>query len=146
MNNKFDITVLLVVSFFCQVSFTQDLSEGLLLHYSFDGSYADESINENDGIAYGTTFVTDRFGVSSSACYFDGINDYINFPNLEALKPELPVSFAFWVKYDDFNFENTSIFNTSFEEDVNSGIYLTSTAADYRYAVGFGDGSYGSDN
>ena len=67
------------------------------------------------------------------------MNDYVNFPNLEELKPELPVSFSFWIKYTSDSNLDRAVFNTSFEEDINSGVFFTSSQATNRYALGFGN-------
>src|SRR5690606_40255102 len=85
--------------------FSQDLTDNLLLYYSFDGDTNDSSINGNDGINFGATFANDRFGNPNSAIYFDGVNDYVNFPNISELKPDLPISFSFWIKRSE---EHTS--------------------------------------
>ncbi|MFC2137499.1 FISUMP domain-containing protein, partial [Bacteroidota bacterium] len=46
-------------------------------YYPFTGNTNDSSGNENHGTANGATLTTDRFGNSNSACFFDGIDDYI---------------------------------------------------------------------
>src|SRR5690606_41697402 len=83
------------------------------------GDTNDSSINGNDGINFGATFANDRFGNPNSAIYFDGVNDYVNFPNISELKPDLPISFSFWIKYESYNSDDRDVFNTSFEEDRN---------------------------
>ena len=119
----------------------QDITEDLLLHYSFDNNLQDVSENSYDAINFGASFTEDRLGNQNGAIYFDGINDYINLPNLIELKPELPVSFSFWIRYDSDNFNDRDVFNTSFEEDVNSGIYFNSQQSTGNFAINYGDGS-----
>ena len=148
MKNNF---ILLFLFFICEVS-----SQELLLHYSFDGNTLDSSTNGYDGSLFGVSFVPDRNGTPNSAAYFDGLDDYISFPNITELKPNLPISISFWVRYDSDNYRDRTVFSTSFEEDVNSGIYLTSQSTTGKYALGYGDGtnnyssanirSYKSDN
>ncbi len=121
--------------------FSQNLEEGLLLHYNFDNNLEDSSSNEYDATNYGATYTTDRFGNENSAIYFDGINDYINFPNLDALKPELPVSFSFWIKYESDDYQDCEVFTTSYEDDVNSGVYFNSQSSTNKYAVNFANGN-----
>ena len=116
-------------------------SQELLLHYSFDNNLDDLSGNDYTGSPSGVTFVADRNGNPNSAVSFDGVNDFINFPNISELKPDLPVSFSFWVKYESNNVQDRVVFNTSFKEDVNSGIYLTTQSSTGKLAVGYGDGS-----
>lgn len=117
------------------------LEENLLLHYKFDGNTNDETANQFDGLPNGVTYVNDRFGNENSAVHFDGVNDFIDLPNLPELKPQLPVSFSFWIKYDSTEYTNTEVFNTSFQEDESSGIYFNSQISTDNYAINFGDGS-----
>lgn len=112
-----------------------------ILHYPFDNNALDDSGNNYNGIIFGATFGSDRFGNPNSAVYFDGIDDYIEFPNITELKPDLPVSFSFFIKYDDLEYENSTVFNTSFEEDVNSGIYMNIQSSTGKYQISYGDGS-----
>lgn len=132
------VTLLLIlISFSC----LSQIEENLLLHYKFDGNTLDETENQFDGLPNGVTYANDRFGNENSAVHFDGINDFIDLPNLSALKPQLPVSFSFWIKYDSPDYTNTEVFNTSFQEDESSGIYFNTQASNGNYAVNFGDGS-----
>ncbi len=121
--------------------FSQDITDNLLLEYSFNGNTNDSSINENHGINFGATFVEDRFGNPNSAIYFDGIDDYVEFPNLVELKPDLPISFSFWINHHSLNPEDRDVFNTSFAEDISSGVFFNSQIATGNYAINFGDGS-----
>ncbi len=121
--------------------FGQDITENLLLHYTFDNTFLDASDNNYDATNFGASFVEDRFGNSNGALLFDGIDDYINLPNLTALKPNLPVSFSFWIRYDSEGANDRDVFNTSFEEDVNTGIYFNSQQSTGNFAVNYGDGS-----
>lgn len=118
----------------------QTIYDNMLLYYNLDGDATDASGNGYDGVVNATP-ATDRFGNPNGAMYFNGVDSYINFPNMAALKPQLPVSFSFWAKYDSGSFMERVVFNTSLEEDVNSGVYLTSSSTTGQYAVGYGDGS-----
>ena len=124
-------------------SFVENINTdaNLLLDYPFNGNTDDISGNQYHGENFGATYTNDRFGNENSAILFDGIDDYVNFPNITTLKPNLPVSFAFWIRYDSDEVEGRDLFSTSFEEDVNTGIYFTSQASTGNYAIGFGDGS-----
>lgn len=126
---------------FSLVASAQDINQDLIVHYSFDGTYNDVSGNGRHATNAGTSFSPDRFGNPDSAISFDGVDDYIILPNIAELKPDLPISFSFWVKYNNLNTSDTDLFNTSFEDDRNSGVYLTLQASTGNYAVGFGDGS-----
>lgn len=119
------------------------ISNNLLLHYAFDGSTNDNSVNANHGTAFGgVTYGSDRFGNLNSAAYFDGTNDYVEFPNSSQLKPNLPVSFSFWIKYTSSSYQNQVVFNTSFEENRSTGVWFNSSSSTNSYAANFGDGTY----
>jgi hypothetical protein len=60
-------------------------TNGLVGWWPFNGNANDESGNGNDGIVNGATLTTDRYGSTSKAYSFDGINDDIlvqDSPNL----------------------------------------------------------------
>ncbi len=121
--------------------YSQTLTDSLLLYYNFENGAVDISGNGYDGVLNATP-VADRFGISGSAMSFNGIDEYIDFPNLKELKPELPVSFSFWIKYDSPDRNDRALFNTSFMEDRSAGISFNNTANTGRYAIGMGDGSF----
>lgn len=120
---------------------SQDLSQGFLLNYAFDGNADDSSGNGFHGVNYRANYVEDRFGNEFSAIYFNGVDSYVDLPNNFDLKPELPVTFSFWIKYNDNSYEHSTVFNTSFEEDVNSGVYMNIQSSTSKYQISFGDGA-----
>lgn len=132
----------LLFFFFLIFSFSQEINDNILIHYKFNGNYIDDSQNDNNGTNYGTIFVEDRFGNPESAVYFDGENDYIEFPNISTLKPDLPVSFSFWVKYDVIEGNFNYILNTSHEEGVSSGVYFNTEKETGKFSVNYGDGTH----
>lgn len=83
---------------FAEVCFA-GLNDGLVASYPFSGNANDESGNGNNGIVYGATLTTDRFGNPNSAYYFNGIDSYIQTP-----KPEIyqngNFTIAYWMKYE----------------------------------------------
>ena len=101
---------------------SQNINDHLLLHYSFDGNFNGESVHVNNGNNHGATFTEDRFVNPHSACYIKGIDNYIEFPNIRELKPDLPVSMAFWIKYGSDSYMDRAVLGTSFEEDRNAGV------------------------
>lgn len=118
------------------------LNNGLLVHYKFDGNVNDASANSLHGASFELTFDKDAEGNENSAAYFNGLNAFVALPNLEQLKPELPVTIAFWVNYKSDLTTDRAIFNTSFEENRNTGIFFTEQSSTGNYALGFGDGTY----
>jgi len=87
-------------------------------------------------------YVNDRNDNPNSAVYFDGVDDFIDLPNLIELKPELPISFSFWIKYESDNYQDRAVFNTSFEDDRSSGVYFNTQISTGNYAINYGDGTY----
>ena len=137
------ITFFFVGFFFTVAAFSQDLTQHLLLRYPFDGNMNDVSGNGYSGTPFGgVTYGTDRFGNANSTAYFDGIDDYVNFPNLTVLKPNLPVSFSFWINYTSDTFNNQVVFNTSFEENHCTGVWFNSSLSNNGHAANFGNGAY----
>ncbi len=122
--------------------FSQDINFGLKLYYPMNGNVEDYSGNNFDGDPYGVTYTEDRFGNPNGACHFNGIDNYVNFPDDNELKADFPISFSFWVKYDDLSYQKQTVFNTSFEENRSTGVWFNSTSSTGRYAVNFGDGNY----
>ncbi len=122
--------------------FAQNLTEGLLLDYKFNGNTDDSSGNGYHGLNYRGNFVEDRLGNPFSAIVFNGIDSYVDLPNIIELKPDLPVSFSFWVRYDSEDYRDRELFNTSFEEDVSTGISFNSQISSGNYAINYGNGVY----
>lgn len=127
--------------FIFSYSSAQIVNENLLLYYPFDGNAEDVSGNDYHADEHEVVYVEDRNGNPESAIYFNGIDSFIDFPNLPELKPDLPVSFVFWVKYDSDLYTDRELFNTSFEEDISSGVFFNSQQATGRFTISFGDGS-----
>jgi hypothetical protein len=72
---------------------------GLVAYYPFNGNANDESGNEYNSIVYGATPTSDRKGNPNSAYDFDGINDWIHFPNTkDNLIFQNQISLTFWIK------------------------------------------------
>lgn len=97
-------------------------TEGLIAYWPFNGNAKDKSGNGNDGIVYGTTLTTDRFGKENSAYYFDGLNDYIDIGN--NVKPPFPATICLWLKIEDMS-NNYCLFRNDIWD--NTG---------YRYGLG----------
>ena len=118
---------------------SQNINDSLLIYYPFNGNSTDQSGNGFDGIVNGATLVNDRFGNANSAYYFDGVDDYINLPNDQKLKPGLPVSFAFWAKYDNPAPGYSNVFTSDYKENIYSGVWVTSSVVG-SISINIGDG------
>ena len=99
-------------------------TDSIIGFYPFNNNANDESGNNNNGTVFGATLVNDRFGNSNSAYLFDGTDDYIELPDLDATTDDSNDEFTIsaWIKtsstsnYDGIvNFSNnvTSFFVTT---------------------------------
>jgi hypothetical protein len=121
----------------------QSLTDSLLLYYRFDGNALDCSGNNFHGTASGVTDTLDRFGNSNSAYYFDGVNNYIDLPNVADLKPtDFPVTFSFWVKQKASGITNNAVLSTDFEQNDYHGYFMQMNNSN-KLVLGYGSG-YGS--
>lgn len=132
--------LLLLILFKTSILFSQiDLDKDLIVYYSFDGSTIDYSGNGYHTISF-ATLTEDRFGNENSAYHFNGIDEYIDLPNIPQLKPQLPVTLSFWVYFDDLEVTKTFMFTTDFAQNINSGVNMSLTSPKSSFAVAFGDG------
>ncbi|MPM02361.1 hypothetical protein SDC9_48608 [bioreactor metagenome] len=119
----------------------QFLTDSLLLYYPMNGSCVDMSGNSFDGTA-NADLTADHNGNSNAAYHFNGINQYINWPYSTKLQPQLPVSFAYWVKFDNIDFSTGGIFNTSYLDDNYAGFIMSLGPTD-QINLSYGDASGG---
>ncbi|OGV59602.1 MAG: hypothetical protein A2X45_05185 [Lentisphaerae bacterium GWF2_50_93] len=76
-----------------------DITNGLVAYYPFNGDASDDSGNGNNGTVNGATLVPDRFGNANRAYAFDGVNDYIDCGN-DASLDLTTFSISCWVNSD----------------------------------------------
>ncbi|GAB4286156.1 MAG: hypothetical protein Kow0068_11710 [Marinilabiliales bacterium] len=96
---------------------SQQLYDSLIVHYSFaKGQALDESGNGLDGFVYATP-CADRFGSPNSAMYFNGIDEYIEFPNNNSLKPQYPILFAIWINFESTLPSKICVISNDYVED-----------------------------
>lgn len=72
-------------------------TNGLIAWYPFNGNANDESGNKWNGIVFGAVLVPDRGNISSSAYFFDGLNDFIQTP-FEGVLGNKERAISFWAK------------------------------------------------
>lgn len=122
---------------FCAAS-AQNLEDGMVLYYPMNGNCLDSSGNNFHGTT-NAVLTTDHFGVNNRAYHFNGVNQYINWPADTLLHPSLPVSFAFWVKFDNASSEDGAIFTNDYKENKYTGIYCGLTSQK-KFIISVGDG------
>ncbi|MFH2143869.1 MAG: LamG-like jellyroll fold domain-containing protein [Bacteroidota bacterium] len=131
---------LLIIILFVTHLYAQSFSDSLLLHYNFsNGQAIDLSGNGFHGIVNATSS-TDRFGIAGKALHFNGIDEFVELPNVSELKPQLPVSIAFWVKFDTLLFKNTWVFNSDYQDNLYSGVWAGYNPNNSLFSVEYGDG------
>jgi len=119
---------------------TQNLNDSLLLYYPMNGSCIDASGNGFDATACTAVLTADRFGSPNCAYSFNGVDQYINWPNEPELHPMLPITISFWVKYDVNDYLTTFLFDTDYAENNYSGIFCNLSPG-MQVAFAFGDAS-----
>jgi concanavalin A-like lectin/glucanase superfamily protein len=121
---------------------TVDLTRGLVAYYPFNGNANDESGNGNNGTIYGPVLADDRAGNPNSAYFFDGIDDYMDIGNDTSIKPQLPVSFSYWIHYVVFGYP-MGIFTNNYVDDYYYGIW-SRISTENKININFGDGGGGT--
>ena len=114
-------------------------TEGLLLHYPFNGNANDISGNGNDGIINGATLVSDRNGNFDKAYNFNGTGNQIKFPAISDFN-NLPVSFSFWASFDQLN---SVILGNDIVDNIETGVWFSvGQSAEYlnKLALNYGNG------
>jgi hypothetical protein len=131
-----------ILIFFCCLifsgGFSQSLTDSLILYYPFNGNTSDSTENNFNGIT-NATFGEDHSGNPNRSLHLNGFDQYLDFPpNLAKLKPTLPVSFSYWVKFDDIDQTKVYIFDTDFDQDNHSGIWMN-LDGNHNMAISYGD-------
>jgi hypothetical protein len=116
----------------------QDLSDGLILYFNFNGDCNDSSGNGMHGIVNGPSLTNDKDGNVNSAYFFDGVDDYIQLPNDNVLKPQLPVTLSAFIYVEDIT-SPYSILRTEFTPNSFYGCWLNLTDH-LSVEVGYGAG------
>lgn len=135
MTSKFTIVIITLLSVSC--SFSQSLTDSLLMHFPFEGNMNDVGPNGFNGVG-NATLTMDRNSVVNEAYYFNGTNSYIDLANNPILKPQLPVSIAMWVKFDNNDPANSAVFTTDFGENTHAGVHISRSATG-QLGVNIGD-------
>lgn len=90
---------LLTAGFYISLSLNAQINTGLVAYYPFNSNTNDMTVNANNATLNGATLTTDRLGNANSAYSFDGVNDFINIPNIAAYN-STSYSVSLWYKYN----------------------------------------------
>jgi hypothetical protein len=94
----FGILMLFCLTVKCQV----DLNNGLVAYYPFNGNVNDASKNNNNGVNYGASLTTDRFGNTNKAYSFDGSSSYILTPVKSGFTTQISLCAWFKNSYNNY--------------------------------------------
>jgi len=119
---------------------SQNLNDSLILHYPINGNCNDISGNNFHATIIDADLSTNRYGIAGSAYSFNGTDNYIELPNYPKLKPQLPVSIAFWAKLDVISTQYNTMVCTDFSIDAYAGIFINMTS-NGNVNINYGDGT-----
>lgn len=144
--NKFIFTLAIVFYSTLLLCQTSTPTVGLTGYWPFNNNANDLSVNGNNGIVYGASLTTDRFGNQNNAYSFNGINSYIETPinglltneysySVWALTNTLPPSGTGSFIFYSGSYGATQCINTNNNVGVNNGLggngYNTSSPIQY---------------
>lgn len=131
------VSILAVSSF---QSFPQDLNDSLLIHYKWDNDSIDYSGNNYDPVSFNVAYAPDRFGTENAAAYFNGTDHFIGLPDTMTLKPEFPLTIAFWAKMEQATLDNGIFFTNDFSETGHCGAFIN-YSNNQSLSISYADGS-----
>lgn len=89
--------------FICTSVFAQNLMNGMVGYWPFNGNANDESGNKNNGIVNGASLCSDRFGNPDAAYSFNGKDNFIKVLNSNTLQsPKSEITMCAWVKVSNW--------------------------------------------
>ena len=136
-------SLIFILSLYAFALNAQNLNDSLLLYYPFNGNANDSSSNDYHGTVYDALPTIGYGGNPETAFYFNGVSGRVDFPNQQQLKPQLPISIAFYVKYDNLYGTKNQIFTTDFTENTYYGVWFGLDHTTHQMAISFGEGTVG---
>lgn len=118
----------------------QNIQDGLLIYFPFNNSCDDMSGNDFHGVNYNASFTVDPWGNENSACEFNGFNTHVELIDEPSLKPPLPLSFSFWVKFHSLEASNSQIFITDFSKNMYAGVWFGLNPDTHQMQMSIGSG------
>lgn len=93
----------LIIGLFLAYGFSVKAQPGLVAHYSFNGTFSDQTPNGNHALPTGNpSFVTDRTGATNQAIQLGGCGNpqFLRVPNAPSLQVTDAMTVAFWANVD----------------------------------------------
>lgn len=143
------INFALILSLLLSSIYSQIPSNKLALHLSLDGNTNDLSKNANNGINYGATQTSDRFGNSNKAMYFNG-NSYIQIPGTNSLNITGSKTLSCWIYIPSYESQNMyptlimkdePIYSSTYNLQLNECSCYSSVNARYKFDFYFATGT-----
>ncbi len=136
---KISIYIFLFLVFSVTI-YAQILPDSLILYVPFSGNANDYSGNNFHGTMNGAVLTADKDGVPNNACYFDGTDDYVEFPVDSILDPDFPFTVAAWIYSYDYAGTGFRVIASDFKTDhYYTGFWILIDIYGYL-AMGVGDG------
>jgi len=132
---------ILVIGFMFSFQTNAQLNEDLLLHYSFNGSYEDNSPNQFDGTPVDIEFSEGLDGFPNSAIELNGSSSRVGFPDVPQLEPDFPITMMALVRFDDLS-DQQIIATTDYSSTTHSGAWMQISSIG-KVAIGFGNAEGG---
>jgi hypothetical protein len=99
-------------------------TNGLVGWWPFNGNANDESGNGNNGMVNGANLTSDRFGISNSAYYFDGVNNWIQIADNDDLDLPNNLSINCWFYASSFDIVSMIVSKHSPQCNNNEGTFV----------------------
>lgn len=120
----------------------QNISNGLIAHYTMDIDGTDSGPFELDATVHGPTPALDVAGNTFGALLFDGNNDYIELPDDPRLKIQFPLTIAMYINLPLYNFPiEVGFFNNDNTSRNYHGVFFDTTEDGHftlNYSFGLG--------
>jgi hypothetical protein len=123
INEDILTTVPVTINLLNVISPTQDQLEG---YYPFTNSVVDFSNNNRNGITGGNpTYVEDRYSSSTSALYFDGLDDFVDIGTSEFfnMAENDNFSFSFWMAPEETSYTGERVVLGTYASPSNQRVY-----------------------
>ncbi|MBN4071403.1 T9SS type A sorting domain-containing protein [Crocinitomix catalasitica] len=133
-----DMRLFVIVLLISSSSYSQLLTDSLVFHYLFDGDMTDYGSYGFDATG-SATLTPDRFGSPNRAYLFEGA-EWMDLPNDPLMKPNLPVSFSYWIRLDGPDTQNHHIIGNEQSSGAYYGVSSTIYAGTAAPTVAFGQG------